>query len=225
MMLAAMNDPADVTELHPLTGKSIPMIGVVGGIGSGKSAVANWVAAHANVSVIDADKLGHDALKSAIVKEALLQRFGFGIFGADGFINRTALAKQVFGDSPEQLAARQDLERIVHPEIGRRISEEVALATTKGRIAVLLDAAILLEAGWRQLCDLVVFVDTPDVIRLSRVQQNRNWTEDELRRREASQFSLDRKRLEADFVITNDRDLEYAGRQVLELLRAKGIVK
>ena len=223
-MLAAMNDATHVTE-HSVAVNSIPVIGVVGGIGSGKSAVANWAAAHADVAVIDADKLGHDALKSAIVKAALLQRFGPGIFGADGFVNRSALAKQVFGDTPEQLVARHDLERIVHPEIGRRISEEVALATKNDRVAVLLDAAVLLEAGWRQLCDLVVFVDTPDVIRLARVQKNRNWTEDELARREASQWSLDRKRQEADFVVTNDRDLEYAGRQVLEMLRARGIVE
>ena len=225
-MLAAMNDPAEVTLLQPtVIPKTIPVIGVVGGIGSGKSAVANWVAAHANVSVIDADKLGHDALKSAIVKEALLHRFGPGIFGVDGFVNRSALAKHVCGDHPEQLAARHDLEQIVHPEIGRRISDEIDLATTNRRVAVLLDAAVLLEAGWRQLCDLVVFVDTPDAIRLARVQQNRNWTEDELRRREASQWRLDRKRREADFIVTNDRDLEYAGSQLLEMLRARCIVK
>ena len=223
-MLAAMNDPTDVSG-HPVTVKPIPVIGVVGGIGSGKSAVANWVAAHANVSVIDADKLGHDALKSAIVKGSLRHRFGPGIFGADGFIDRSALARQVFGDHPDQLAARHDLEHIVHPEIGRRISDEISLATTNGRVAVLLDAAVLLEAGWRQLCDLVVFVDTPDAIRLSRVQQNRNWTEDELQRREASQWSLDKKRQAADAVVINDRDLAYAGSQLLGMLRSRCIVK
>jgi dephospho-CoA kinase len=220
-MQAAMNDAANS---NPVIHKRIPVIGVVGGIGSGKSAVANWVAALADISVIDADKLGHDALKSAIVKDALLHRFGPGIFGPDGFINRSALATQVFGDNREQVVARHDLEQIVHPEIGRRISEEVTLATTHGRVAVLLDAAILLEAGWRHLCDLVVFVDTPDAMRLSRVQEKRNWSEDELRRREASQWSLDRKRQSADFVVTNDRDLEYAGRQLLEMLRARNIV-
>ena len=224
-MLAAMNDPSSRTESHSMTHNPIPVIGVVGGIGSGKSAVANWVAAHADVAVIDADKLGHDALKSATVKDALLHRFGSGIFGTDGFIDRSVLAKHVFGNNPGQRAARHDLEQIVHPEIGRRISKDVVLATNNGRTAVLLDAAILLETGWRQLCDLVVFVDTPDAIRLSRVQKTRNWTEDELRRREASQWSLDRKRQEADIVLTNDRDLDYAGRQLLEFLRTRGVVK
>ncbi|MEI8018846.1 MAG: dephospho-CoA kinase, partial [Schlesneria sp.] len=186
-----MNDPSSRTESKSITHNPIPVIGVVGGIGSGKSAVANWVAAHANVAVIDADKLGHDALKSATVKDALFHRFGSVIFGAGGFIDRSVVAKLIFGNSPEQRAARHDLEQIVHPEIGRRITEDVFLATNNGRAAVLLDAAILLEAGWRQLCDLVVFVDSPDEIRLSRVEKNRNWTGDELRRREASQWSLD----------------------------------
>ncbi len=224
-MLAAMNDSYSSTESQSMTHNPIPVIGVVGGIGSGKSAVANWVAAHADVAVIDADKLGHDALKSTAVKDALLHRFGSGVFGADGFIDRSVLAKHVFGNNPEQFASRHDLEQIVHPEIGRRISADVVLATNNCRAAVLLDAAILLEAGWRELCDLVVFVDTPDAIRLSRVQKNRNWTEDELQRRESSQWSLDRKRQEADVVIINDRDLDYAGGQLLEFLRTRSVVK
>ncbi len=223
-MLAAMNDASLGSELQDMTSKHIPVIGIVGGIGSGKSAVANWVAAQSDVAVIDADKLGHDALKSDNVKDALLRRFSIDILGADGSINRSALARKVFGDHPEQLAARHDLEQIVHPEIGRRISEDVALAAANGRKGVMLDAAILLEAGWRKLCDLVIFVDTPDAIRWSRIQKNRNWTEDELRRREASQWSLDRKRQDADFVIANDRDLEYAGRQLLKILGARGVV-
>ncbi|MEI8022463.1 MAG: hypothetical protein WCH39_29910, partial [Schlesneria sp.] len=68
-------------------------------------------------------------------------------------------------------------------------------------------------------------VDSPDEIRLPRVEKNRHWTGDELRRREASQWSLDRKRQEADIVLTNDCDLDYAGRQLLEFLRTRGVVQ
>ena len=73
----------------------IPVIGVVGGIGSGKSTVTGWVAANANVLVIDADKLGHDALQTAAVKSALHKRFGEAVFDASGDINRGALARYV----------------------------------------------------------------------------------------------------------------------------------
>lgn len=205
-----------------LNRRTIPVVGIVGGIGSGKSAVANWVRAQAPVAVIDADQLGHEALTSNSVRDALRVRFGPTIFGEDGSIVRSALAKLVFGDWPETNLARRDLEQIVHPDIRRRILEEIAQAETGLSKVVLLDAAVLLEAGWRNLCDLVVFIDTPNEIRLERVHQNRGWTHDELARREASQQSLIEKRRESDLIVTNDRDLEYAGRQLLELLQQRG---
>ena len=74
----------------------IPVIGIVGGIGSGKSAVAAWVAGHACVSVIDADRLGHDALRDPSVKELLRRRFGNGILGTDGDVIRSELSRMVF---------------------------------------------------------------------------------------------------------------------------------
>ncbi len=201
------------------------MVGIVGGIGSGKSAVANWVASRANVPVLDADQLGHEALKSVAVRDALRLRFGPSIFGEDGFIVRSALAKEVFGDQPDKKLARHDLEAIVHPEISRQIQYAIDSASAHGAELVLLDAAILLEAGWRSKCDLVVFIDTPDAVRLERVRVNRGWTQDELARREASQWSLQNKRRESDLIVTNDRDLEYAGRQLQELLQQRGWLK
>ncbi len=206
-----------------VTHRRIPIVGIVGGIGSGKSAVADWVAKYSRVSVINADKLGHEALQSPPVAEALKLRFGQQIIGADGGIVRSELARQVFGSDSGQLVARRDLEQIVHPEIGRRILEAVALAAAQDRDAVLLDAAILLEAGWRSKCDLVVFIESPDADRLARVRENRGWTEDELHRREASQWSLIDKRREADLIVSNDRDLEHAGLQLLEALQHAGV--
>jgi dephospho-CoA kinase len=205
--------------------RRILVVGIVGGIGSGKSAVANWVASRSGMIVIEADKLGHEAIKAEPVRDALRLRFGPTIFGEDGFIVRSALAKQVFGDHQDQKLARVDLEKIVHPEIKRQISHSIAIASEEGAEAVLLDAAVLLEAGWRSMCDLVVFVDTPDSVRLERVRQNRGWTKEELDRREASQWSLPEKRRESDLIVANDRNLEYAGRQLLESLQHLGWLK
>jgi dephospho-CoA kinase len=201
------------------------VVGIVGGIGSGKSAVANWVASRSGMIVIEADKLGHEAIKAETVRDALRLRFGPTIFGEDGFIVRSALAKQVFGDHQDQKLARVDLEKIVHPEIERQIRHSIAIASEEGAEAVLLDAAVLLEAGWRSMCDLVVFVDTPDSVRLERVRQNRGWTKEELDRREARQWSLSEKRRESDLIVANDRNLEYAGRQLLESLQHLGWLK
>jgi dephospho-CoA kinase len=204
--------------------RRIPVIGIVGGIGSGKSAVANWAASQTRVTVLNADNLGHEALLSADVKQSLCARFGVEILGLDGNIDRSILARRVFGADPQHMAARHDLQEIVHPEIDRRISEEIALAAAQGQSAVLLDAAVLLEAGWRSKCDLVVFVDAPAAVRLQRVRERRGWAEEELCRREASQWSLTDKRREADLIVTNDGSVEQGGQQLLAALRRAGVV-
>ena len=204
--------------------RRIPVIGIVGGIGSGKSSVANWVAAHAKVSVLNADALGHEVLQLNAVKQALCQRFSDAILGTDGGIERSVLARRVFGTDADQLAARHDLEQIVHPEIGRRIAEKIEAAAAEDQEAVLLDAAILLEAGWRSKCDLVVFIDTPDPIRMERVREHRGWTQDELRLREMSQWSLMEKRRESDLIVKNDGEIERAGQQLLDALIQRGLI-
>jgi dephospho-CoA kinase len=204
--------------------RRIPIIGIVGGIGSGKTAVANWVAEHANVTVLNADELGHAALQSDFVKKELCERFGSSILDTEGNIERMAIARQVFGADVAHLEARRDLERIVHPEIARRIAEGVEIAVNNQHEAVLLDAAILLEAGWRTKCDLVVFIDTPDAIRLDRVKQSRNWSAEELKRREQSQWTLMEKRRESDLIVSNDGEVERAGQKLLEALTQRGLI-
>ena len=213
-----------VVEMPFAAHRRLPIVGVVGGIGSGKSAVCNWVAQHARIPVLNADRMGHLALEATDVKRALCLRFGDAILGADGSIERSALAREVFGAEARHLDARHDLETILHPEIDRQVAEGIALATSQDQDAVLLDAAVLLEAGWRTKCDLVVFVDTPDAVRLNRVREARGWTENELRRRESSQWNLMEKRREADLIVMNDRDLDYAGTQLLELLQQRGVI-
>jgi dephospho-CoA kinase len=200
-------------------------VGIVGGIGSGKSAVANWVAAHANVMVLNADHLGHEAMKSQSVKEALCQRFGNSIIKPDGTVDRSMIAQRVFGSDPARLAARSDLERIIHPEIGRRVLDGIEAAERSHRDAVLLDAAVLLESGWRDKCDLVAFIDTSDSIRLARVRENRGWSEEELKRRESSQWSLTEKRREADLIVMNDDQIDTAGQQLLDGLVERGVIR
>ena len=205
-----------------LNQRVLPVVGIVGGIGSGKSAVAKWVAARAPVTLIDADQLGHQALLLNSVREALRVRFGPSIFGDDGFVIRSKLARLVFGDSAVMKQNRRDLEQIVHPEIRRKIFEAIAQAADGPSQVVLLDAAVLFEAGWRALCDLVVFIDTPLAIRLDRVKLTRGWTSEELANREASQKSVQEKVRESDLTVSNDRDLDSAGQQLLESLQQRG---
>ena len=221
--LAAMTlEPVDESETPPSADR-IPVVGIVGGIGSGKSAVAQWVATQVNVHVVDADRLGHEALRASDVKSSLRLKWGDDIFDAQGEVLRGALARRVFGDTEEHRAARHTLEQIVHPEIERRIVDEIRRAADAGNQAVLLDAAVLLEAGWQRLCDAVVFIETPDDVRLERVRQRSGWTADELHRREASQLSLSNKRKQSDAVVSNAGRVSDAGQQLLIFLRGCGV--
>jgi dephospho-CoA kinase len=197
----------------------ILVVGIVGGIGSGKSSVARWVAARdPRVRLINGDEVGHEVLMLEAVKGAVRQRFRDVVFDASGQIDRQALGHLVFGPSGEQHGARRDLEQIVHPRIRETFEKRIAEAVAAGNQAVLLDAAVLFEAGWNDLCDAVVFVDVPRIERLGRLRAGRGWDETEVDRREASQVSLETKRKRSDYVIDNARSIDEAGRQLEELL-------
>jgi dephospho-CoA kinase len=86
-----------------------------------------------------------------------------------------------------------------------------------------LDAAVLLEAGWNDLCDVVVFIDTPQADRIARVQAGRGWSAAELAKREASQWPLPRKRAAADAVLDNSNDVDHAARQLEQVIQNFGV--
>ncbi|QDU37124.1 Dephospho-CoA kinase [Maioricimonas rarisocia] len=200
-----------------MTTSRAPVVGLIGGIGSGKSALARWVAGQRNVRILDADSAGHRALQNEAVRQRLCERFGEEILDETGVVSRPQLAAIVFGITPEHRQHRETLEQIVHPVIREDIRAQLQQAAADPAVElILLDAALLLEAGWNELCDAVVFVDTPRTIRQQRVQSNRNWSEDELQRREANQRSVTEKRAAADAVVDNSRSIEVAGGQFLE---------
>jgi dephospho-CoA kinase len=198
----------------------IPVVGIVGGIGSGKSSVARWVATRdPDVLLINGDEVGHEVLTFNAVQDALRQRFGQRVFDATGQIDRSAMGQLVFGSSDEKHSARHDLECIVHPRIRETFEKRIADANTAKKHAVLLDAAVLFEAGWNDLCQAIVFIDVPRGERLGRLRAGRGWDETEVERREASQVSLETKRNRSNFVIDNAQSIEEAGRKLRDLIR------
>jgi dephospho-CoA kinase len=197
----------------------IPVIGIVGGIGSGKSTIAREAAKLKPWYVIDADKIGHSVLESSEVRDQLRTTFGTKIFDASGAVIRSALAERVFGSPNEE--NRKQLEAIVHPEIRRRILAELREAEQSGRYAaILLDAAVLLESGWREMCGTVVYVDARLKDRQERVLRTRGWSEHELRTREASQLPLDVKQTQSDAIISNHGEPVQAARQLIEFVES-----
>jgi len=187
-----------------------PIIGIVGGIGSGKSRVAEAFAAHAG-HVIAGDPLGHEALRQPDTLKLVANRWGRDILDEEGQVVRRRLGEIVFNDDDE----RAELQKIVYPYIERRVKEEIAAAQVMPAIAfIMLDAAVMLEAGWNNICDSLVYVDVPRAERLRRLQSQRAWTADELTRREAAQWPVERKKALADWVIDNSGSVEQMEIQV-----------
>lgn len=187
----------------------------MGGVGSGKSLLARWLAENHRVLRIDADIVGHEVLRQPEVKAEIRSRFGPQVFDAAGEVDRRKMSLLVFGNDPPAQAARQALEAIVHPRISEELSQQISDARNNRQFdAVVLDAAVLLETGWRQFCNHIVFVDAPLAQRQARVGEARGWSADQLRSREASQLSLEEKRREADDVVDNSRDAQHAISQI-----------
>lgn len=182
-------------------------IGLVGGVASGKSQVAKFFA-DLGAGLLDADQTGHDVLAhDGEVQAALVDRWGPSILTPAGSIDRAAVAQRVFAAGDEAGAEREFLESVLHPRIRTRLAEKTAEFAAEGRPAVVLDAPLLLEAGWATLCELVVMVDSPREARLARARE-RGWTDDEFFRRESAQWSVDDKRGQAQIVVTNDGTLD-----------------
>lgn len=189
------------------------LLGLVGGIGAGKSYVAKLFA-ELGARVIDADRFGHEALLQPDIKAKAIEYWGEGILGPDGNIERAKLGRIVFADPVE----RQTLERLVFPWIENRIRSEIGEAQTHPAVPLLvLDAAIMMESGWSGVCDAIIFVDAPAELRWKRVSEHRHWTREEWERREASQMDLAAKRRAATHVVANADDELETRRQVAEL--------
>lgn len=189
-----------------------PIIGIAGGIGSGKSTVAR-ILADLGCTVADSDAAARAALHDPAVRQQIIQQWGEHILDDAGDIDRSKLANIVFSDPPQ----RRILESITHPWIEARREEQFASAPHHAP-ALVIDAPLLFEAGLDQQCDAIIFVDAPWETRLQRVQSTRGWDEAELKRREDSQLSLDEKRQRADDIIVNNGDVGELVQQVRRTL-------
>ena len=193
------------------------VIGLVGGIASGKSYVGRLLE-ELGVPRVDADVIGHEVLNRADIREALVERFGEQIL-VDGAVDRRTLGALVFGSSPQAAENLQVLEGIVHPAIHATVLQEVSQLTSASEppIAIVIDAPLLLEAGWESMCDWILLIDVPDAVRLKRAQL-RGWDEDQFRTREAAQFSLEQKRRAATHRIDGQASAEEIKRRLKHLL-------
>lgn len=201
-------------------GKQKPVLGLIGGIGSGKSLVATELARHGGY-LIAGDQLGHEALGQAEIRAAVVARWGEQVVKDDGTIDRRQLGKIVFADAAE----RQALEALVFPYIASRIATEIDHAQQLPDVRfIVLDAAVMLEAGWDRFCDGIIFVEAPRPLRLQRLAQQRGWSAKEVTAREQAQWPLAAKRARANVVVDNSGTPTDAWTRVQAWLQQQGVV-
>ncbi|MCR9145186.1 MAG: dephospho-CoA kinase [bacterium] len=186
------------------TDRACFLLGLTGGIGSGKSAAARCFA-ESGAEVADADQIAREVLHSETLREPLRAALGDGIFDESGQVSRPAIAKRVFGH-PERL---ERLNGLIHPAVRQEFQRRQAdLEARAGQDAELIpvlvyDIPLLFESGQQDQFDLIVAVTAPVELRYERVERRNGWSRDEFDGREAAQMPLREKAERADFVIEN----------------------
>lgn len=186
------------------------VVGLTGGICSGKSTVAAMFKG-LGATVIDADRVAHELVEpDRPLFEAVVSTFGREVVGAGGRIDRRRLGAIVFAD----LKARRQLEALLHPAIIRECERRIQRAGVLGAVVCLVDAALLIESGWHARCDAVILVEASEAVRLDRLVRSRDLSQDEAMQRVRSQMPQQEKRCHAHYVIENEGPLEETARQV-----------
>ena len=183
------------------------VLGVTGGIGSGKTAATDHFQA-LGIAVVDADLAARAIMEpGGAALAAVAERFGDDILLADGHLDRAALRRIVF-EEPEQ---RQWLEQLTHPLIGEEVAKRIGGARSDYAV---LASPLLLEGGQRSLCDRVLVIDAPESLQIQRTTARDGNTEEQVRRIMAAQMGRKERLALADHVIVNDGGLDDLHRQV-----------
>ena len=184
------------------------LVGLTGGIGSGKSTVTRMLEERGAV-VLDADVFAREAVRGGSEGfRRVLERFGRGVVGPDGELDRPRLASIVFNDRE----ALGDLEAIVHPEVRRLIADGIGAHLDTGDVVVLVNP-LLIEMGTHRDCDVVVVVSASPETQVAR-SVDRGMAEDDVRARIAAQLPLEERARQADVIIDNEGSLEDLRGQV-----------
>ncbi len=190
-----------------------PIIGILGGPASGKSTVAGEFA-RLGCGLVDADVEVGRLLEDGDIKEQIRRAFGQGVFDNDGRINRDRLAEQVF----ESKANVDRINGIIHPPVLARCEQLIAEYNSDSGIkAIVLDIPLLVEVGWAESCDKLVFVACDYQIRACRAGEKGGFYKKQLKKRENFQISLDKKAKIADYMLSNNSGLAAMAEQVVRV--------
>ena len=193
------------------------VIGLIGGIGSGKSSVSA-ILHSLGVEIIDADKVGHEAYTpNSEGWKKVISVFGQDIVGPENEIDRKKLGGIVFSDPSEM----EKLNKLMHPIIHNLVEEKIKLLSTQGVKVVVLEAAILIEANWQDLTDEIWLAKSNQEVVIERVQLRNNFTREEIIKRIQSQMSNDEREKHSDIVIDNNGTIEQLEEKVKTLWQSR----
>ncbi len=191
------------------------VVGLTGGIASGKSTVSR-IFQQDGVPVVCADELAHRAVEpGSSGLDEIRRAFGNGVFNGQGQLDRAAMARIVFQDRE----ARKLLESIIHPAVSREKDRILAELESQGHDIVIVDVPLLYESSWQGNFDLVIVAYAPRDVQEQRLIQRDHLSLQEAQARLDAQMDIDEKKKMADRVIDNTGDREYTRRQVEDLLR------
>ena len=189
------------------------VIGLTGSIGTGKSEAARQLEA-LGASIISADEVGHEAYTpNTEAWELVIAAFGDDILQDDGDIDRRKLGAIVFSD-PGQL---EKLNQIMHPRMARMVADKIEVLRDQGVNVVVVEAALLFEAGWDTLVEEVWVTDSPEHIVIGRLKERNGLSEEEAKKRINSQMGRAERIERSDFVINNSGDMADLGNAIKEL--------
>jgi dephospho-CoA kinase len=189
------------------------VIGLTGSIGTGKSEAARQLEA-LGASIISADQVGHEAYTpNTEAWEQVVAAFGDDILKDDGEIDRRKLGAVVFSD-PGQL---EKLNQIMHPRMARMVADKIEELRAQGVEVVVVEAALLFEAGWDSLVEEVWVTDSTEQVVIERLKQRNGMSEEEARKRISSQMGRTERLERSDYVIENSGDMATLGNTIKEL--------
>ena len=192
------------------------VIGITGGVGSGKSLILNYIKDHYNCEIIMADDLAKDLCKKGeLCYKPLVKLLGKDVLGADGEIDKSVMSQKIFSDDN----LRTGVNGIIHPGVKKFILKRIAnLRRKKTKDFLFIEAALLIEDGYKDIVDELWYIYTDEAVRRNRLKESRGYSDEKIDNIMASQLSEEEFRLNSDFEIDNSGDSEVSFSKIRERL-------
>ena len=192
------------------------VIGVTGGVGSGKSAVLNYIEAHFDARIVKADEVGHMLMRPwGKCFEPVVKLFGDWVVREDGSLDRQAIAQIVFKD-PEML---KKLNAIIHPEVKKYIVREIERSRKEETEFFFIEAALLLEEKYDEICDEIWYIYCEKEVRMERLRRDRGYSDERIRQVMENQLPDEEYEAHCDFQLYNDEDVAHTYLQIERRMR------